>query len=178
MVGTMVLWNTSNLPQSFFDPLGQGLERFAKANTDGFDVGVGEHKEVDHVRERFSSDGDTQIFHMGKSGLGTLTGLVPLWKDHFLLWPIHRTPSSNMPLQGPNLCRSIAVWMSLAEQRKQGGPLQGWIAFELFDHPLPIFLERVRTRLPVMRALECRWKLARFFIGAGGALAHPCTCSR
>src|SRR5205807_3864108 len=67
--------------------------------------------------------------------------------------------------------------MPFAEQRKQGRPLQCWIAFELFYHPLPILLKGIGTRLPVMRALELRRKLPRLFILAGGALAHPCTCS-
>ena len=68
--------------------------------------------------------------------------------------------------------------MSLAQQRKQSGSLQCWIAFELRDDPGPVFFERVATGFPGMRVLELRRKLTRLFILAGGAFAHPCTCSR
>jgi hypothetical protein len=68
--------------------------------------------------------------------------------------------------------------MLLTEQRKQGGPLQCWVAFKLCDDPGPLFLKRIVAGGPGMRALELRRKLARLFILAGGALAHPCACSR
>jgi hypothetical protein len=55
----------------------------------------------------------------------------------------------------------------LAEQGKQGRPLQCWIAFELRDHPWPILLKRIVAGLPGMGTLELRRKLARLFATIG-----------
>ena len=178
VIGTMLLWDATNLPEGFLDPLSQGLEAFAEANAGSFGVGGSQHKVIDHVRKGFSCNGHAQILHMGEIGLGSLSGLVSLFKDDLLLRPRHSTPSGNVPLQGPDLGRSIATWVLLTEQRKQGGPLQRWIAFELCDHPGPVLLKRIVAGSPGMRTLELRRKLARLFIFAGGALAHPCACSR
>ena len=81
------------------------------------------HHVIDHVRKGFSGDGYPQVLHMGKIGLGTLAWVVSLLENDFLLRPMDSTPSGNVSLQRPNLGRSIAAWMSLAEQRKQRGPL-------------------------------------------------------
>jgi hypothetical protein len=176
MVSSMLLGNASDLPEGFFDPLSQGLECFAKANTDGFDVGVRQHKMIEHVREWLTGNGHSQILHMGKIGLSTFAWLVSLWENHFLFRPIDRTPSGNVSLQRAHLAWSIAVWVSLTEQREQGGPRPSWIAFELFYHPFPILLKRILACLPVMRTLDGRWELTRVFIFAGSALTHPGTC--
>src|SRR5712692_10400567 len=120
----MLLWDATHLPQGFLDPFSQRLEGFAEANAGSFHVGVGEHKVVHHMRKRFSCNGHTQVLHMGEIGLGSLAGLVSLFKDDFLLRPMHGTPSGNMSLQGPDLGRSIATWVLLTEQRKQGGRVQ------------------------------------------------------
>src|SRR5256885_16156512 len=68
--------------------------------------------------------------------------------------------------------------MVLTEQRKQGGPLQCWVAFKLCDDPGPMFLKRIGAGCPGMGTLEMRRKLARLFILAGSAFAHPCAGSR
>ncbi len=53
---------------------------------------------IDHVREGFPCNGHAQILHMGEIRLCSLAGLVPLLKDHFLLWSMHGPPSSDMAL--------------------------------------------------------------------------------
>lgn len=62
--------------------------------------------------------------------------------------------------------------MLLTEQSKQGGPLQGWIAFELGDHPRPILLEGVRACSPGMRALELAGQFPGAFIAPPSAFTH------
>src|SRR5579859_2185550 len=98
MVRAVLLWNPAKLPECLLDPLSQGLKGFAKAQTDRLGIGVREHQVVDHMRKRLPSDGDPQIFHMGEIRLRPLSGLVPLLKNDFLFWPMHRSPSSNVSL--------------------------------------------------------------------------------
>src|SRR6266849_9623441 len=83
---------------AFSIPSRGSLKRFAEAQADRFCVGVGEHEVIDHVREGFSCNGHAQILHMGEIRLCSLAGLVPLLKDHFLLWSMHGPPSSDMSL--------------------------------------------------------------------------------
>src|SRR5437899_528128 len=142
----MLLWDATNLPEGFLDPLSQGLEAFAEANAGSFGVGVSQHKVIDHVRKGFSCNGHAQILHMGEIGLGSLSGLVSLFKDDLLLRPRHSTPSGNVPLQGPDLGRSIATWVLLTEQRKQGGPLRS---------------EEHTSELQSLRHLVCRLLLEK-----------------
>src|SRR5713101_6322005 len=98
MVSAVLLWNSTKLPERFLDPLSQSLKRFAEAQADRFCVGVGEHKVIDHMREGLPCNGDAQILHMGEIRLRSLAGLVPLLKDHFLLWSMHGPPPSDMSL--------------------------------------------------------------------------------
>jgi hypothetical protein len=53
---------------------------------------------------------------------------MDLFEDHLALWTLQGTPGSDLPLEGAQLRRAIAIGMALTEQRKQGGPLQGWVA--------------------------------------------------
>lgn len=62
--------------------------------------------------------------------------------------------------------------MALTQQGKERRALQGWIAFELRDHPGPVFLKRILTGIPVMGALELRGKLPPLFVFAGSAFTH------
>src|SRR5215470_14035844 len=94
VISAMLFWNATDLPESFLDPLGQGLEGFAEADTSGFHVGIGQHKVVDHVREWFTVNSHTQILHMGEVGLGTFARLMALLEDDLLLRPMHSTPAS------------------------------------------------------------------------------------
>src|SRR6266498_643686 len=119
MVGAMLLWHSANLPQGMFNPLGQSLKTFTKADTNGFHVRVGENQMEHHMRKGFASNAHLQILHVRKIRLGALCGLVLLWKDDFLFGSMHGSPFGNMPLQGADLCGPIAVWMSLAQQSKQ-----------------------------------------------------------
>ena len=98
VIGAVLLWDPTQLPECFLDPLGQGLESLAEAQADRFRVGVGEDKVIDHVRERFSCNGHPELLHMGEIGLCSLSGLVSLLEDDLLLWPMHGTPSGNMSL--------------------------------------------------------------------------------
>src|SRR6266567_4637130 len=68
----MLLWDATNLPEGFLDPLSQCLEGFAEGNAGSFDVGVGQHKVIDHVRKGFSCNGHAQILHMREIGLGSV----------------------------------------------------------------------------------------------------------
>jgi hypothetical protein len=98
MVSSVLLWHSTKLPERFLDPLSQGLKRFAEAQADRFCVGVGEHKVIDHMREGVPCNRHAQILHMGEIRLCSLAGLVPLLKDHFVLWSMHSSPSSDMSL--------------------------------------------------------------------------------
>src|SRR5213082_2355278 len=95
MVSSVLLWHSTQLPERFLDPLSQGLKRFAEAQADRLCVGVGEHKVIDHVREGFPCNGHAQILHMGEIRLCSLARLVSLLKEHFVLWPMYRSPSGN-----------------------------------------------------------------------------------
>ena len=119
MVGTMVLGNTANLPQGFFDPLSQSFKRFAETDAHRLNIGVGEHKMMQHMGKRHTCKGDTQILHMSKIRLSPFPREVLLCKHHFTIWSMQHTPLLNMALERTHLCRLIATRVSLAQQGEQ-----------------------------------------------------------
>jgi hypothetical protein len=113
VVGAVLLWNPTQLPERFLDPLSQGLEGFAKADARCFCIGGRQHKVIDHVWEGLPCNGDAQILHLGEIRLCSLARLVSLLKDDLLLRSMHSAPSCKMPLQGSDLSRSRATGMLL-----------------------------------------------------------------
>src|SRR6266516_4256795 len=96
MVGAMLLWHSSNLPERFFDPLGQGLKGLAETDGSCFHIGVGQDKMIDEVRKGFSRNGHPQIFHMSKIGLCSFSWCMHLFKDDVFFWPMQHSPFGNM----------------------------------------------------------------------------------
>ena len=58
-----------------------------------------------------------------------------------------------MSAQRAVLRGTVAVGMLFAQQGKQRGRLQRGVAFELFDHPGPIFLKGIVPGWPIMGTL-------------------------
>src|SRR5713226_418282 len=175
MISSMLLWHSANLPQSFLDPFRERLKRLAETDGSRFHIRVGEHEMIDQMSKGFSRDRDSEIFHMGEIGLSPFSRGMHLFKDDVLLWSMQHSPPGNMSPQRAILRRTIAIRMPFREQGKQGGRLQGWVAFELLDHPGPVFLKRGGAGLPLMGALEGRGQCSRLFVFAGGALAQAST---
>lgn len=123
MIGAMLLGNAAELPQRLLDAFGQRLKGFAEAQPHDLRVGVGEHKVVHQMREGFARDGDPQVLHRGKIGLGALAGRMDLFKDHLALWTLESSPGGDLPLEGAHLSRTVATGMALTQQRKQSGSL-------------------------------------------------------
>src|SRR5437660_5779860 len=92
----------------------------------------------------------THSLLMSKIGLSMRTWPMPLFKDDVLRRAMQRFPLRDMALQGAHLDRLIAPRMTLAQQRKQGGPLQGRVSFQLRHDPRPVFFKWVRARSPRM----------------------------
>src|SRR5438034_5723211 len=126
----------------------------------------------EQVGEWDTADGDAQILHMCEIRLPTLARPMPLFKDDVLLWPMQRFPLRDVSLQGTHLDRLIAPRVPLAQQRKQGGPLQGRVSFQLGHHPWPVFFKWVRARSPRVRTFQFARQLACSFIPTSGSLAH------
>jgi hypothetical protein len=97
---------------------------------------------------------------------------MPLFKDDVLLRPMQRFPLRDMSLQGSHLNGLVALGMSLAQQRKQGGPLQGGISFQLGHDPWPVFFKRIRACSPGVGTFQFAGQLACPFIPTRGSLAH------
>src|SRR5437660_2027546 len=115
----MLLRDPTQLPQRMFDALGERLKALAETERDRFDIGVGEHKVIDQMREGFSSNGNAQITHVRKIGLSSFTWRMDLLKDHLAFWPMQCPPLGDVPTQGHDLSRSIPAWMLLDEQSQQ-----------------------------------------------------------
>ncbi len=126
----------------------------------------------EQVRERDTADGDPEILHMREIRLPALAGPMPLFKDDVLLRPMQRFPLRDMSLQGSHLNGLVAPRMSLTQQRKQRGPLQGGISFQLGYDPWPVFFKWVRARSPRVGTFQFARQLACSFIPTGGSLAH------
>src|SRR5579875_428173 len=109
---------------------------------------------IHQVREGLSRNGDPEILHMREIGLRPFARGMALFKDHLLLRSMQRSPAGDMAAQRAVLRWAVATRMLLAQQSEERGGLQGRIAFELRDHPGPVFLEGVRARLPIMGTLE------------------------
>ncbi len=97
---------------------------------------------------------------------------MPLFKDDVLLRPMQCFPLRDMSLQGSHLNGLVALGMSLAQQCKQRGPLQGGISFQLGYDPWPVFFKWVRARSPRVGTFQFARQLACSFIPTGGSLAH------
>jgi hypothetical protein len=97
---------------------------------------------------------------------------MSLLKDDILLRPMQRFPLRDMTLQRADLDRLVALRMPLAQQRKQRGPLQGRVSFQLRYDPRPIFFKRIRTRSPRVGTFQFAGQLSRPFIPASRSLAH------
>lgn len=177
MIGAVLLWHPTNLPQCFFDALSQSFEGFAETNTGSLGIGVGEHKMIHHVGERFTRNGDAQIGHVREIRLRSLAWDVSLFKDHFLFGSMQRSPPGDVTLERADLGGLIAPRMAFTEQGKERFALQCWITFQLRDHPGPILLKGVDTRLPGVRSFEMTGQLSSLLILATGAFAHACTSS-
>jgi hypothetical protein len=108
--------------------IAQRLKALREAEAYNLRVGVGQHKVVHQMREGRTCQRDAQVLHVGKIGLGALAGRMDLFKDHLALWTLQGTPGGDLPLEGAQLRRTIAIGMALTEQRKQSGPLQGRVA--------------------------------------------------
>ena len=111
---------------------------------------------IDQVWKWLSCNRDAQIFHMGKIRLCPFSRRMDLFKDDVFFWSVERSPPGNMPPQRAILRGAIPIRMSFTEQSKQCGRLQSRIAFELFHHPGPVFLEWIGAGLPLMGSLEAQ----------------------
>src|SRR2546421_11977354 len=109
MVGPMLMWHATDLPERFLQTFGERLKGFTETNTGRFGVGVGQHQMVEHMRKGFARNGDAKILHMRKIGLSTFPGNVLLFKHDLSFWSMQRTPMSDMTLQGPYLRWAIAL---------------------------------------------------------------------
>ena len=79
---------------------------------------------IHHVRERFPRNGHPKVLHVREIRLGTLSWAMSLFKDHFLIWSMQRSPSGDMPSQRAVLRGTIPTRMFFTEQSKQRGGLQ------------------------------------------------------
>ena len=111
---------------------------------------------IDQVWKWLSCNRDAQIFHMGKIRLCSFSRCMNLFKDDIFFWSVERSPPGNMPPQRAILCGAIPIRMPFAEQSKQRGRLQSRIAFELLDHPRPVFFKWIGAGLPLMGSLEAQ----------------------
>src|SRR5258708_39622525 len=127
---------------------------------------------VDQVRERNAADGNQEILHVGEIRLSSLPWPMSLLKDDILFRPMQRFPLRDMTLQRAYLDRLVALRMPLAQQGKQGGPLQGRVSFQLRHDPRPIFFKRIGTRSPRVGTFQFAWQLSRPFIPSSRSLAH------
>src|SRR2546421_12550154 len=100
MVGPMLMWHATYLPECFLQAFGERLKGFTETQTGRFGVGVGQHQMIEHMRKRFAGNGDAKILHMRKIGLGPLTGRVLWLKNDLAFWSIHRRQLSDIPFQG------------------------------------------------------------------------------
>src|SRR5690348_17150674 len=80
MIGAMLLWHTTYLPERFLQPFGERLKGFTETNTGCLGVGVGQHQMIEHMRKWGTRNGDPEILHMRKVGLSTFAGKVLLFK--------------------------------------------------------------------------------------------------
>ena len=83
VVGAVLLWDPTKLPERFLNALGQRLEGFAEAQTGGLRVGVGQHKMIEQVWERFPANRHAQILHVREIRLRPLAWGMVLFKDHW-----------------------------------------------------------------------------------------------
>src|SRR6266852_7496767 len=97
MVGTMLLWDTADLPEALFNAFGERFECLAEADESGFHIRVGEHEMIDQVGKWLSCNRDAHIFHMGKIGLCSFSWGMNLFKDDVFCWSMQRSPPGNMP---------------------------------------------------------------------------------
>src|SRR5215472_2938309 len=107
---------------------------------------------VEQVRKGVACERDTKILHVGKIGLCPFSWDMDLLKNDFFRRSVQCFPACNMPPERAILGRAIAIRMAFTHQSKQRGRLKCWITFELLNNPGPIFLKRVRARVPVMGA--------------------------
>src|SRR6266849_2962713 len=98
MVGAMLLWDTTNLPERFLQTFGECLKGFTETDTGCLGVGVGQHQMIEHMRKGCARNGNPKIFHMSKVGLGTFDGNMLLFKNDISFWSMQRAPMSNMAL--------------------------------------------------------------------------------
>src|SRR5262249_39473331 len=135
------------------------LKGFAETDLHRFSIRIGQHQMEDEMRERLLGNRDTQILHVREIGLGPLAWGMHLLEEHLVFWPMHRPPGCDVPLERPQLGGAIFAWLGGAQQRKQGGGLEGRVALQLLHHPGPIRLKRVWAAPPRMRAFELAWQL-------------------
>jgi hypothetical protein len=175
MIATMLLWNPADLPPRFFDPLRQGFQGLAEADTGCLHMGVGEHEMIDQVGKWLSCHRDAQIVHRGKIGWCSFSWGRDLFKEEVFFWSVQRSPPGKMPPQRAILPRAIPIRMPFTPQSKQRGRLESRIAFEWFPPPGPVRLEGIGACLPIRGVLEGAGQGSRLFVFAGGTLAHAST---
>jgi hypothetical protein len=126
----------------------------------------------EQMGERDAVDGDQEIVHVCEIGLSSFPWPMPLFEDDVLLWPMQRFPLRDVSLQGTHLDGLVMLRMSLTQQRKQRGPLQGRVSFQLRHDPRPVFLKRVRACPPSVGTFQFAGQLAGPFIATSSSLAH------
>src|SRR5579859_2644397 len=97
MVGAMLLWHTTNLPERALDAFRERLKGLAEADGSGFHIRVGQHQMIHQMGKWLSCNRHSQIFHMSKIGLCSFSWGMNLFKDDVFGWPMQHSPSGNMP---------------------------------------------------------------------------------
>src|SRR5581483_5026512 len=143
MVSSMLLGDTTDLPEGFLNAFCQSLKGLAETDGGSLHIRVGEHEMIDQMGKGLTCNRDPQIFHMGKIGLAAFAWCMDLFKDDVFFWSVQCSPPGNMSAQRAILRWTIAIRVPFTQQCKERGGLERRIAFELFDHPGPVFLKRI-----------------------------------
>jgi hypothetical protein len=98
MVGAVLGWDPTDLPQRLLDALGERLKGFAETHAHGFDIGVREHQVVQQMGKYLSVHGHMKIAHVGEIRRGPFAGDMDLLKDDFPFGSMLRTPLCNVAL--------------------------------------------------------------------------------
>jgi hypothetical protein len=173
MIGPMLPGHPTDLPQTDFDPFGEGFETLGQDKVDRFDIRIDQDEMEEQVRERDPAEGHPEIGHVGKVRLGDDARAMELAEENLPRRPVLGAPGGDLALEGPELGGLVVVRPALAEQGKERRRLQSRVAGELLLDPRPVVGERIGAGPIAAWRLQLAGQRAASFVGAGGPHAHP-----
>jgi hypothetical protein len=171
-IGTVPPRHAAQLPQRVLQPLAETGKTLREADRRRLPVGVGQDEVVDHVVEQLALDRHTQVAHAREIRGRQPARFVDLAEEDFLVRSRAGTPTTNMPLQRPQLVVGEAPLVPALHFLEEGFGLQaGLLAQQGLDFG-PDLRKRVGSGHPSMRRGQLAREPASLHIFAGCLLVH------